>query len=112
MELKKKDQDLVISGHLLLHRRIPELKNKYVKKARNPTLNNVDDMSPLHAKYYFADVQIFQKMYFFLYNLTTKRYKNTAAYLQNIIHFLEKYAEQFALSLPGRIPQCKQIEKV
>lgn len=143
MELEKKEQDLVIFSHIQLHRRIPSLKNEYQileNKKVNYSKLKKENLERQHVKYFFADLKICRNMYFFIYNLGIKRYKNliesynkngltlrehkltnkpstnknviSEVDIQNIVSFLKAYASQVAIPLPGRLPQFRNYEKV
>ena len=71
LESEKVEQEIAISAHLELHRRIPELKNEYGKHTvkGSSILNKVENLNRHTMPYYFADLPICCITYLFLHGL-------------------------------------------
>lgn len=125
-----------------MHRRIPELKEEYAKQHKNRHLSflNAETLTRRSMTYYFADHQICLSMYLFLHAFGIKRLKLVRSHFdkngisvrehgslnqvskrksiitfqdtENIVKFLNEYAEKWAIPLPGRLPQCRNFAKV
>lgn len=140
MELDKKEQDLIILAHFQAHRRIEDLLveyGKYIKRGES-RINLYSGNSHLHVTHYFADISICRDLYFFLYNLGVKRYKNLLQHydqhgivprvhkstqkvpkrsnvisedmIKNVTTFITTLAEKTALPLPGRLPEFRDFK--
>lgn len=138
MELEKAEQDIIILGHLEMHRRKDYLKNEYKKLSAKSHYATNDLLLKHKIPYYFADVPICRTIYLFLHDLGLKRYKNIiehydqygiaqrihkssgkasnrknvvqASDIQNIVKFINTYAEKVAVPLPGRMPQFRDYK--
>ena len=139
--VRQKEQDLVISTHFALHRRVPEFKDHYKieNKKGISKLDDVDNLSRHSMQYYFADIVICRDMYVFLHCLKKRRYENIKRHFEknglavrehksankaatreivtsydifNIVKFLKQYAKKVTVPLPGRMPQFGDYVKV
>ena len=140
MELSKKEQDFIVLSHFQDHRRMEDLPVEYVKFTKTGELRMNPDAKLNHSTvtHYFVDIPICREMYFFLYNLGIKRYKNLLHHyeqhgiiprvhksfqkvstrsnvvredeIRNVITLITTLAEKTALPLPGRLPQFRDFK--
>ncbi|XP_065221665.1 uncharacterized protein LOC135846482 [Planococcus citri] len=130
-ELDKKEKDLVVLSHLQQHRRITSLIGEYAKlQNRKLRLKAEDSLTRQGISYYFCDLQICKKMYFFLHDLGRKEFRNLVKHydeqgltprvhkltsvipcrenvlkpedIENIVSFIKSYGEQFGRHMPRR----------
>lgn len=138
-ELSKPEQDLVHLSHLEFHRQHLSLENIYNTESRKKYGQRVKNKSRVDTMYLFRGIHICRKMFCFLYDVGLKRYKNLIQHNDNvgfserkhelsgksskrqsrvlspesltrIIQFIQKFAEKFAIPLPGRMPNYKDCK--
>lgn len=124
MNLDKESQDLIILAHLAAHRDDAMLRSKVGDRSRAMKKR-------YNQLYYFRSLPICRDMYFFLYTMGIKRYKNliehydkngvyprehgmtnkinrtdalTTLEKKEIVSFICRFAETVAITLPGRQP--------
>ncbi len=128
--LDKEQQDLIILAHLAAHRDDITLRSLVGDRSRSNTKR-------CNAQYYFRGFMICHPMYFFLHNLTIKRYKALISHFdknsvlprehgmmnkvnnrtkaiseeetKQIVLFIRRFAESVAITLPGRLPNHKNF---
>lgn len=140
MELKKSEQDLIILGHLVSHRRSKVLENHYGQNTKRgkSRLRGAEHINRQDMQYYFADLPVCRQFYFFVYNIGKKRYENLIKHfdehglapyvhistgktpnrsnvlsvteIQKIVDFIRTFAERVAVPLPGRLPQFRDYK--
>lgn len=78
MEMTKKEQDLVVLSHLQLHRRVTDLLTYYGERTQRKAcrVKKKETLLRKGVKYYFCDIPICKKMYLFLHDVGTHRFKN------------------------------------
>lgn len=136
MDLHKEQQDLVLLGHIEMHRRQKGMEFAYAKTTeRGISRFRGDSMTRTDVRYFFSDLQICREMYFFLHDLGSKRYRNLLHHFDEnglslrvhqstkkkakrdnvllfeetskIVTFIETFSESVAIPLPGRMPKFR-----
>lgn len=82
LELTKDEQDLVILSHLQSHRKCRALKHIYDLSHVRKRLRLVGSRSMVRnkIKYFFLSIPVCANMYFFVHDMSKKRYKNLASH--------------------------------
>lgn len=116
------------------------MKNNEGIESESPGSDNETQSSRQYTKYLFANLKICREMFLCLHNMGLKRYKNLATHydanglalrehklknklsprenvlspedIENVVKFLKTYSSKFAIPLPGRLPQCRNFDKI
>lgn len=135
--MSKNEQDLIILSHLQAHKELPKLFSAYseftdsdVRRERRKKMDREKIV------YYFAKLPVCREFFFMVHDLGIKRYKHynhqkikprehgskgkilkniealSADDVEKVVSFITKYAEKYALPLPGRVVNFKDYQVV
>lgn len=117
MELNKTEQDLVINSQLQSFRFLPNLINDEHIEKSTPLSNN-EAQSSVGLKRFKNIVNHYDNNGLVLREHKLKNKSSarenvlSSYYIETVVKFLKTYASKFAIPLPGRLPQCRNFEKV